>query len=80
MPKADIKDWRYMNASSPDTLGTPGMGKPSGSSSAVKSRKRFRGPNDDTAAAVRSKRTRGEDGQKDFYWTCVCYLTASVFR
>ncbi|KXX79281.1 Transcriptional regulator CRZ2 [Madurella mycetomatis] len=73
MPKANIKDWKYMDAGSLDALGTPGMGKLSSSSSAAKSRKRFRGTDDDADAVVRSKRTKGEDVQKDLYWICcVC--------
>ncbi|GAB1313953.1 hypothetical protein MFIFM68171_04163 [Madurella fahalii] len=62
MPKADIKDWKYVDAEPLDGLGTPELGKPG---------KRSRDSDDDDAAAtVRLKRTKGEDNQRDIYWTC----------
>lgn len=69
VPKADIKDWKYVDADPLDPPDSPGRGRPGSG----RSRKRLHG-SDDSAEPVRSKRAKGSGSQREFFWTCVCSI------
>ncbi|KAK4241342.1 hypothetical protein C8A03DRAFT_12433 [Achaetomium macrosporum] len=72
MPKADIKDWKYVDTDPLDSpASTPGRDKERRDGSPTNPRKRHNTSDEDAGGSKRSKRLRSSGGRRgDVFWIC----------